>query len=240
MHVVRHLRCRAVPWASVSQCVHDLAGGFMRDRYVADVQPLWGRGRCVGVLLHNSISSIRRTLSLHVPSLAAVEVGSVVRVVRSNITSVVGRRFVPEGNDITHAVQRCGGIGRIVEGGLTDRDVAVAGTVYARPYVAHPPRSTAAQDGVLGGGSLAAGSRSFSRRRHILQSANSVLTRLRKPPLTMGAYPNYIPEWASYGVQFDYLAGVADSDVAARMDWIGTGPFDGDPKEDEGDNEEGS
>ncbi|GBG70550.1 hypothetical protein CBR_g6676 [Chara braunii] len=148
MHVVHHLRCRAVPWALVSRHLHGLAGG----RYVADAQPLWGRGQCVGVPLHNSISSIRRTLSLHAPSPGAVEVRSVVRAVRPNITSVVGRKFVPEGNNISHAIQRCGGIGRIVEGGLTDRDVAVAARVYARPYVAHPPRLTAAQDGVLGGG----------------------------------------------------------------------------------------
>ncbi|GBG65540.1 hypothetical protein CBR_g51423 [Chara braunii] len=155
MHVVRHLRCRTVPWPSVGRRVHGLAGDFMRRRFVADVQPLWGRGRCVGVPLHKSISSIRRALSTHVPSLGAVEVGSVVRAVRPNIRSVIGRSFLPEANDITHAVERCGGRGQIVEKGLRERDVAVAGTVYARPNVAHPPLSTdttAAQDCVLGGG----------------------------------------------------------------------------------------
>ncbi|GBG76258.1 hypothetical protein CBR_g22006 [Chara braunii] len=155
MNVVHHLRCRTMPWPSVGRRVHGLAGDFMRRGFVADVQPLWGRGRCVGVPLPKSISFIRRALSTHVPSLGAVEVGSVARAVRPNIRSVVGRSFLAKANDITHAVERCGGRGRIVEKGLRDRDVAVVGTVYARPNAAHPPLSTsttAAQDCVVGDG----------------------------------------------------------------------------------------
>ncbi|GBG64423.1 hypothetical protein CBR_g44308 [Chara braunii] len=86
---------------------------------------------------------------------------------------------------------------------------------------------------------VAAGSQSFNWRRHVLQSANAVLTRLGKPPLTMGAFPNYISEWASCGVRFNYHAGLADLDIAAKMDWMGAGPFDGDHKEDGPDDDVG-
>ncbi|GBG63797.1 hypothetical protein CBR_g39578 [Chara braunii] len=47
---------------------------------------------------------------------------------------------------------------------------------------------------------VAACSSSFNWRRHVMHSANVVLTRLRKPPLTLGAFPDYIPEWASCGI----------------------------------------
>ncbi|GBG81778.1 hypothetical protein CBR_g33956 [Chara braunii] len=75
---------------------------------------------------------------------------------------------------------------------------------------------------------VAACSSSFNWRRHVMHSANVVLSRLRKPPLTLGTFPDYIPEWASCGLRYNCNAG----HVAARVDWMGTGPFEGDQKED--------
>ncbi|GBG86455.1 hypothetical protein CBR_g41450 [Chara braunii] len=87
---------------------------------------------------------------------------------------------------------------------------------------------------------VAACSSSFNRCRHVMHSANMVLTRLRKPPLTLGAFPDYIPEWASCGVRYNCNAGLADPDVAARVDWMGTGPFEANLKEDGTDDETGA
>ncbi|GBG77742.1 hypothetical protein CBR_g24189 [Chara braunii] len=75
-------------------------------------------------------------------------------------------------------------------------------------------------------------SSSFNWRSHVMHSANAVLSRLRKPSLTLGAFPYYIPEWVSCRVRFNYHAGLADPNVAARMEWMGTGPFEGDRKGD--------
>ncbi|GBG58718.1 hypothetical protein CBR_g119 [Chara braunii] len=83
-------------------------------------------------------------------------------------------------------------------------------------------------------------SSSFNWRRHVMHSANVVPSRLRKPPLTLGAFPDYIPEWASCGVWYNCNAGLADPDVAARVDWMGTGPFEGDLKEDGTEDETGA
>ncbi|GBG92787.1 hypothetical protein CBR_g57137 [Chara braunii] len=65
---------------------------------------------------------------------------------------------------------------------------------------------------------VAACSSSFNWRRHVMHLANAVLSRLRKPPLTLGAFPDYISEWASCGVRYNCNAGLADPDVAARVD----------------------
>ncbi|GBG74325.1 hypothetical protein CBR_g18736 [Chara braunii] len=87
---------------------------------------------------------------------------------------------------------------------------------------------------------VAACSSSFNWRRYVMHSANVVLTRLQKPPLTLGAFPDYIPEWASCGVRYNCNAGLADPNVAARVDWMGTGPFEADRKEDGTDDETGA
>ncbi|GBG59190.1 hypothetical protein CBR_g32206 [Chara braunii] len=87
---------------------------------------------------------------------------------------------------------------------------------------------------------VAACSSSFNWRRHVMHSANAVLSRLRKPPLTLGAFPDYSPEWASCGVRYNCNAGLADLDVAARMDWMETGPFEGDRKVDSTKDETGA
>ncbi|GBG82307.1 hypothetical protein CBR_g34591 [Chara braunii] len=79
---------------------------------------------------------------------------------------------------------------------------------------------------------VAACSSPFNWRRHVMHSANAVLGRLRKPPLTLGVFPDYIPEWALCGVRYNCNAGLADPDVTARVNWMGTGPFEGDRKED--------
>ncbi|GBG81691.1 hypothetical protein CBR_g32686 [Chara braunii] len=78
---------------------------------------------------------------------------------------------------------------------------------------------------------LATGSQAFNQRRHIVDFTNAVLYRLGKPPITLGTFPNYIPEWAACGISFNYNAGLADPDVAARMDWLGTGPLADETKE---------
>ncbi|GBG89671.1 hypothetical protein CBR_g49524 [Chara braunii] len=83
-------------------------------------------------------------------------------------------------------------------------------------------------------------SSSFNWRRHVMHSANVVLTRLWKPSLTLGAFPDYIPEWASCRVRYNCNAGLADPDVTARVDWMGTGPFEADRKEDGTDDEMGA
>ncbi|GBG77368.1 hypothetical protein CBR_g23699 [Chara braunii] len=62
---------------------------------------------------------------------------------------------------------------------------------------------------------------SFNWRRHVMHSTNAVLSRLRKPPLTLVAFPDYIPEWASCGVRFNYNAGLADP--TSRREWSGWG-----------------
>ncbi|GBG83479.1 hypothetical protein CBR_g37191 [Chara braunii] len=81
---------------------------------------------------------------------------------------------------------------------------------------------------------------SFNWRRHVMHSTNAVLSRLRKPPLTLGAFPDYIPDWASCGVRYNCNAGLADPYVTARVDWMGTGPFEGDQKEDGTNDETGA
>ncbi|GBG60045.1 hypothetical protein CBR_g376 [Chara braunii] len=86
---------------------------------------------------------------------------------------------------------------------------------------------------------LVGGSHAFNWRRHIVNFRNAVLSRLGKPPLTLGVFPNYIPEWAACRVRFNYNASLADPDVVARMDWMGMGPVDGERKDD-GDDGDGA
>ncbi|GBG79633.1 hypothetical protein CBR_g29783 [Chara braunii] len=71
---------------------------------------------------------------------------------------------------------------------------------------------------------IAAGAQTCSWRMHIVQSANAILTRLGKPPFTTGVFPNYISEWATCGMRFNYNAGLVDPDITPKMKWMGTGP----------------
>ncbi|GBG70805.1 hypothetical protein CBR_g8105 [Chara braunii] len=85
---------------------------------------------------------------------------------------------------------------------------------------------------------LAAGLQAFNWRRHIVDFGNAVLFHLGKRPVTLDTFRNYIMEWAACGVSFNYKAGLDDPNVAARMDWMGTGPI-ADERKDGGDDGDG-
>ncbi|GBG84115.1 hypothetical protein CBR_g37990 [Chara braunii] len=71
---------------------------------------------------------------------------------------------------------------------------------------------------------IAAGSYIFNWRRHMVDSANLVLDRLGKAHLTLGDYPQCIPEWCDCGLAFGHNAALKNAAEAAKHGWIGSGP----------------
>ncbi|GBG90540.1 hypothetical protein CBR_g50883 [Chara braunii] len=71
---------------------------------------------------------------------------------------------------------------------------------------------------------IAAGSYIFNWRRHVVDSANLVLDRLGKAHLTLGDYPQCVPEWCDCGLAFGHNAALKNAAEAAKHGWIGSGP----------------
>ncbi|GBG67301.1 hypothetical protein CBR_g440 [Chara braunii] len=71
---------------------------------------------------------------------------------------------------------------------------------------------------------IAAGSYIFNWRRHVVDSANLVLDRLGKAHLTLGDYPQCIPEWCDCGLAFGHNASLKNAAEAAKHGWIDSGP----------------
>ncbi|GBG90221.1 hypothetical protein CBR_g50400 [Chara braunii] len=66
--------------------------------------------------------------------------------------------------------------------------------------------------------------RMFDHCRHIVSLMNAVTERLGKAQLTLGHFPNYIPEWASCDIFFHHDANLSSPDDVRRLEWLGTGP----------------
>ncbi|GBG64497.1 hypothetical protein CBR_g45193 [Chara braunii] len=71
---------------------------------------------------------------------------------------------------------------------------------------------------------IAAGSYIFNWRRHVVDSSNLVLDRLGKVHLTLGDYPQCIPERCDCGLVFGHNAALKNAAEAAKHGWIGSGP----------------
>ncbi|GBG60095.1 hypothetical protein CBR_g426 [Chara braunii] len=71
---------------------------------------------------------------------------------------------------------------------------------------------------------IAAGSYIFDWRRHVVDAANLVLDHLGKAHLTLGDYPQCIPEWCDCGLAFGHNAALKNAAEAAKHGWIGSGP----------------
>ncbi|GBG91557.1 hypothetical protein CBR_g52591 [Chara braunii] len=71
---------------------------------------------------------------------------------------------------------------------------------------------------------IAAGSYIFNWRRHVVDSANLILDCLGKAHLTLGDYPQCIPEWCDCGLAFGHNAALKNAAEAAKHGWIGSGP----------------
>ncbi|GBG76774.1 hypothetical protein CBR_g22990 [Chara braunii] len=71
---------------------------------------------------------------------------------------------------------------------------------------------------------------SFRHRRSVVHAANVVMERLGKAKVTLGVYPDYIPDWAPCGIRFAHDATIKGPEDAKRLDWLGSGPADDDIK----------
>ncbi|GBG78570.1 hypothetical protein CBR_g27794 [Chara braunii] len=66
--------------------------------------------------------------------------------------------------------------------------------------------------------------RSFDHRRSVVRAANVVTERLGKAKVTLGVYPDYIPDWAPCGIGFAHDATIKGPEDAKRLDWLGWAP----------------
>ncbi|GBG83158.1 hypothetical protein CBR_g36774 [Chara braunii] len=60
--------------------------------------------------------------------------------------------------------------------------------------------------------------RSFDHRRSVTRAANVVTERLGKAKVTLGVYPDYIPDWAPCGIGFAHDATIKVPEDAKRLD----------------------
>ncbi|GBG83024.1 hypothetical protein CBR_g36643 [Chara braunii] len=74
--------------------------------------------------------------------------------------------------------------------------------------------------------------RSFDHRRSVVRAVKVVTERLGKATATFGQYPNYIPQWAPYGIAFKHDASITGTEDAKKLDWLGSGPPDDDDNND--------
>ncbi|GBG69407.1 hypothetical protein CBR_g4101 [Chara braunii] len=72
--------------------------------------------------------------------------------------------------------------------------------------------------------------RSFDHRRSVVRAGNVVTERLGKAKVTLGVYPDYIPDWAPCGIGFAHDATIKGPEDAKRLDWLGSGPAHDDIK----------
>ncbi|GBG90400.1 hypothetical protein CBR_g50648 [Chara braunii] len=82
---------------------------------------------------------------------------------------------------------------------------------------------------------VAAMHRSFDHRRFVVRAVNVVTERLGKANATLGEYPDYIPQWAPYGIGFRHDVSTTGPEDAKKLDWLGSGPPDDDNNDDEKD-----
>ncbi|GBG74050.1 hypothetical protein CBR_g17760 [Chara braunii] len=75
---------------------------------------------------------------------------------------------------------------------------------------------------------VAAMHRSFNHRQSVVRAANVVTERLGKANATLGEYPDYIPQWAPYGIGFRHDASTTGPEDAKKLDWLGLGRPDDD------------
>ncbi|GBG72055.1 hypothetical protein CBR_g10990 [Chara braunii] len=81
---------------------------------------------------------------------------------------------------------------------------------------------------------LASMDRHFDSRRHVLLAATVMTEKLGRPPSTFAPPPLYIPDWASKcGVTFNHDATLSSPMEATKMDWIATGPHEGEESNDD-------
>ncbi|GBG77080.1 hypothetical protein CBR_g23406 [Chara braunii] len=70
--------------------------------------------------------------------------------------------------------------------------------------------------------------RPFDHRRSVVRAAKVVTDRLGKAKATFGEYPDYIPGWAPCDIGFRHDASITGPEDAKKLDWLGSGPPDGD------------
>ncbi|GBG84951.1 hypothetical protein CBR_g39414 [Chara braunii] len=66
--------------------------------------------------------------------------------------------------------------------------------------------------------------RSLDHRRSVVRTANVVTERLGKAKVTLGVYPDYIPDWAPCSIGFAHDATIKGPEDVKRLDWLVRAP----------------
>ncbi|GBG87571.1 hypothetical protein CBR_g45629 [Chara braunii] len=73
---------------------------------------------------------------------------------------------------------------------------------------------------------------SFDHRQSVVRATKVVTERLGKAYATFGQYPDYIPQWAPWGIGFNHDSSITGLEDAKKLDWLGSGPPDDDNNND--------